>query len=328
MIYVFFLSIPVLSYLLLNKYFDFANDKSILDKPQENRSLHQIVTPTGCGIIIVLIGLIYSSFILFFFFDRNISLALTFSILLLCLVSFIDDLINLSIKIRFFIYFFSVFGLMLSYEGISLIYNFDLKFLIVFFISVWFLNLYNFMDNSDLTLYTNFTSFSISVILIAIFSGIYIDVHNFIIIICFLLSILPFFIFNKPTAKMFLGDSGSISLAFIALWTCMYFYKISNIYIIAIFSTFFIDTSYTLLKRFINRKNIFKAHKEHFNQIYIEKFGIKKFLKINMLTHLFLIIAIVGGQIYRMNIVLFIIIVLIINVLYFYLINVRNFKTL
>ncbi len=328
MIYIIYLSIPIISFILLKQYFLFANKKSILDEPKENRSIHKAVTPTGAGIIIILNGLVFSSFILYFFYNKNISIAFSFCILFLVLISFVDDLISLSIKVRILSYIFVVIGLMFSYEGQSLISNFNLWKFFLFFMSLWFLNLYNFMDNSDLTLYTNYISFSVIIIVIGIFGIIQIDYHNKVIIICFFLSLLPYVYFNKPIAKMFLGDSGSITLAFIALWLIFYFYKISNYYVIAIFSTFFIDTTFTLLKRILKKENIFKAHKQHLNQVYIERNGIDKFVKINLITHLLLIVTIIYSQFYRLEYILFLIIVLIINIIYFFIINVRVVKTL
>lgn len=328
MIYIIYLTIPIISFILLKQYFLFAKKKLILDEPEENRSIHKAITPTGSGIIIVLNGLVFSSFILYFFYNKNISIAFSFCILFLCLISFIDDLISLSIKVRILSYIFVVIGLMFSYEGQALISSFNIWKFFIFFFSLWFLNLYNFMDNSDLTLYTNFISFCITVIIIGIFNVIQIDFHNLVIIICFFLSLLPFFFFNKPIAKMFLGDSGSITLAFIALWLIFYFYKISNYYVIAIFSTFFVDTTYTLFKRIIKKENIFKAHKQHMNQVYIERNSINKYVKINLITHLLLIATIIFSQVYRLEHILFLIIVLIINIIYFLIINVRSTETL
>ena len=184
------------------------------------------------------------------------------------------------------------------------------------------------MDNSDLTLYTNYISFSIIIIIIGIFGFVKIDIHNLVIIICFFLSLLPFIIFNKPRAKMFLGDSGSITLGFICLWFIFYFYKISNYYVIAIFSTYFFDTTYTLIKRILKKENIFRAHKKHINQLFIESHGIKKYITINFITHSFLILIIIIGQYFRINYFLFLSIILLINIIYFYKINVRNITAL
>ena len=71
MIYIFYFSILFVSFFLLKKYLNFAYKKSILDKPEKSRSIHDVITPTGSGIIVNLNGLIYSAFILYFFYDKN-----------------------------------------------------------------------------------------------------------------------------------------------------------------------------------------------------------------------------------------------------------------
>jgi Fuc2NAc and GlcNAc transferase len=77
---------------------------------------------------------------------------------------------------------------------------------------------------------------------------------------------MPFLIFNWSPAKIFMGDTGSTFLGF--LFFCLgirgLVYGNYIIYaFIIIMSFFWIDASFTLGRRFLRKKQIFKGHKEH-----------------------------------------------------------------
>ena len=80
---------------------------------------------------------------------------------------------------------------------------------------------------------------------------------------------LSFLLFNFSSAKIFMGDVGSISLGFLSgamgiigwqkeLWAFWF--------PLLIFSPFIVDATITLLKRIIRKEKFWQAHKEHYYQ--------------------------------------------------------------
>ena len=102
-IFLYFFSIYV-----IKKSIFFFNKYSIIDYPT-GRSNHKIPTPRGAGLIIIPVVAI-STLIFFYlieqiFFEWIIIFLLCF---LLGMISFIDDIKNLSTKVRLFLHFFIV----------------------------------------------------------------------------------------------------------------------------------------------------------------------------------------------------------------------------
>src|SRR5690606_35642864 len=117
-------------------YFRIADRFNIIDKPNE-RSSHTAVTLRGGGVIFYIAALLY--FILSGFPYPWFFLGLT----LMAVVSFIDDIVTLSNKIRLFIHFASV--LLMAYQ----LDVFEMPWyylLVTFVVVVGVINAYNFMD--------------------------------------------------------------------------------------------------------------------------------------------------------------------------------------
>ncbi len=77
-----------------------------------------------------------------------------------------------------------------------------------------------------------------------------------------------FLLFNKPPARIFMGDVGSLfcgftvaALAFLAVGAGM-----SPLHVFALLAYYLFDTSYTLLRRLINGENPLHAHNKHLYQ--------------------------------------------------------------
>ena len=80
---------------------------------------------------------------------------------------------------------------------------------------------------------------------------------------------LAFLPFNFPSARLFMGDAGSIPLGFLAaaagilgiqqgLWPWMF--------PLLVFSPFIVDASVTLIKRGLRGEKVWKAHRSHYYQ--------------------------------------------------------------
>jgi UDP-N-acetylmuramyl pentapeptide phosphotransferase/UDP-N-acetylglucosamine-1-phosphate transferase len=131
---------------------------------------------------------------------------------------------------------------------------------------VWAINLYNFMDGSD-GLAGGMTVFGFGTYAI----GAVVGENILIAALCGAVaaSALAFLLFNFHPASLFLGDSGSVPLGYLA--AVLGWYGVSEdlwpptLPILAFFP-FLFDASFTLLRRALRGERIWQPHREHLYQ--------------------------------------------------------------
>lgn len=262
MIYIFLF---VLSFSLTYFIKNYAIKKSLVAKVNE-RSSHTIPTPHGGGIAISLVWFI-GLFYLYFTSQINVNLFYAFlSGILISFVSFLDDLYDLSPKLRLTIQsLVSILGLYFLGGFNSLSFGlFEISFslftnIFAFFMMVWFINLTNFIDGINGYVGSEFIFLGIAGFLL--FS----DPHFLVLIV----SVLGFLFWNWNQAKIFMGDVGSTLLGYnIAILTIYYAnQESSNFWIwIILFSLFWFDATLTLIRRKLNNEKLSQAHKKHVYQ--------------------------------------------------------------
>lgn len=261
MIYIglFFLSV-VLTYAIKL----YATHKAVLDIPNE-RSSHSRPTPRGGGLAIVVvfyIGLLY--------LKESIDSPLFYALLCaipIALISLLDDIFTLSSKIRFFIQSASAVIALYFLGGISSIdlIVFEVQGLwlnvIAFLAIVWLTNLYNFLDGIDG--YAGSEAVMVGL-------GLFLFFHNPLGLVIVAAS-LGFLLFNWHEASIFMGDIGSATLGFIFAVFVFSDTSHGSIYIwLILLSLFWFDATLTLIRRYRNGEPITKAHKKHAYQRLIQ----------------------------------------------------------
>lgn len=241
-------------------YMQLAKKYNILDIPN-HRSSHNKSTIRGGGIIFPAALLL-----VYFLFDFQYTWFVT-SVLVLSVVSFLDDLYTLSSRIRFFVQFLAVFLLLIE---LSLVQSFWL-FPFLIFVLVGGLNAFNFMDGIN-----GITALYSMVVLSSFFyvnqSLQFID-SEFIFIP--LIGVIIFSFLNvRKRAHCFAGDVGSISIAAIILFLL---FKLvihtQNYFYLLFLLVYALDSGATVLKRKLRGENIFKPHREHLYQQFVHKKG-------------------------------------------------------
>jgi UDP-N-acetylmuramyl pentapeptide phosphotransferase/UDP-N-acetylglucosamine-1-phosphate transferase len=229
--------------------------KLILDHPNP-RSLHTTPMPRTGGIA-VMVGIFVATATLLPRWDWSLVLAV-----ILALVFFLDDRHGLPIALRFCAQLFLATAFVaMTLPGLSALSQIALISAIV-----WVTNLYNFMDGSDglaggMSL-IGFGAYALAAWLQGetFFASLNASVAA---------AAAAFLIFNFYPAKIFLGDTGSIPLGFLAatlglsgwqhaLWP-LWFPPL-------VFSPFIIDASVTLARRLIRVEKVWQAHHSHYYQ--------------------------------------------------------------
>jgi UDP-N-acetylmuramyl pentapeptide phosphotransferase/UDP-N-acetylglucosamine-1-phosphate transferase len=239
-------------------YFKIADKYNIIDKPN-HRSSHSSITIRGGGIIFPIA--IFLAFLLGY-----VTWSITLAVVLVALVSFIDDIKPIHQLPRF--------G---SHVIAFLLLAYDLNFFeeplwilaVVLVLLIGWINAFNFMDgiNGITVLY--------ALSAIASFSCLPFHQSSLPLLITMGLSCLVFGFFNVRTkAKTFAGDVGSISMAiFLGYFMIKTIVDSGQFGYILFFSIYGIDAIITILYRIKKRENIFEAHRSHLYQYLANEIG-------------------------------------------------------
>lgn len=251
----------ICSFLLTYLIKEYAIKKSLLDIPND-RSSHSVPTPHGGGIAIAMTWFIGIGYL---YYINSIESSLFFALMigvLISVISFLDDLYELSVKIRLAIHsLVAVIGLYIlgGLESIDLHYfSIENQFIVnvlTFLMIIWFINLYNFLDGIDG--YAGSEAVFLAIAGFLLFSG-----GHFLILA---VSVLGFLVWNWHKAKIFMGDVGSTLLGYnVAIFTIYYSNEGNSIFIwFILFGLFFFDATLTLIRRYKNGEKISLAHKKH-----------------------------------------------------------------
>ena len=236
-------------------YFKIADIYNIIDRPN-HRSSHTKITIRGGGLIFP-IGFLLASFYLHGAYTYFI-----LGLMLISIISFIDDINDVGKRIRIAVHLVSV---ALLFYQLSLFNQpwYWIVFGIIFVIGI--INAINFMDGiNGITgaygLTSLLTLYYINNYIIAFTDNAYLVVAVF--------SLLVFNFFNFRTkAKCFAGDVGSVSVAFIiAFFLLQLIFKTSNLNYLFLLLVYGLDTSTTILFRVVRKEKILEAHRTHFYQ--------------------------------------------------------------
>ena len=252
-------------------YLKLAIKFKIIDKPNQ-RSSHTKITVRGGGIVFTI------AMILFSFLNDYQYPYLLLGVLLISIVSFLDDIFTLSSKIRFPFQFLAVF-LVLFQVGVA--FNPFLLFLLFFFVGVGIINMFNFMDgiNGLTGMYS-----------LVVLSGFYFinlneSILNPELILFTVLSVLVFGFFNfRKNALFFAGDIGSIAIGMLVFFIGLLLtIKLSSPLILLLLIIYGADAGCTLLyKIFFTKESILDPHRHHIYQKIVDTYKISH-LKVSIL---------------------------------------------
>lgn len=232
--------------------------KKVQDIPNE-RSLHTSPTPRTGGV-----GLMVGVLTGWSLMHSILPWWLVLPLILLFVVSLLDDMRNLPVRQRFLAHLLAG-GLLIAGSGIFAKYG-ALAALAMLLLTVWMINLFNFMDGSD------GLAGGMAMVGFAFYGTAALLAHDHAFAMLnysISAAALGFLCFNFPPAKIFMGDAGSIPLGFLAaalgLWGWQQGYWAAW-FPLLVFSPFIIDASVTLLKRAMRGAKITEAHREHYYQ--------------------------------------------------------------
>ncbi|MFK5915661.1 MAG: glycosyltransferase family 4 protein [Woeseiaceae bacterium] len=277
--FLFFSTVIFFSFLLTELIFRYSLKNNILDSPNE-RSSHSVATPHGGGIAIVfcfLVAIGFSDLL-----PNNIVYAFMGASTLVAAIGFWDDRFEISAKWRLLSHFIAVAWVLFwlggfpeySFLGFTITAGW-FEMVVVAFLFVWLLNLFNFMDGID--------GIAASETIFVTVAGAYISWLNGIEYLSFIslalaASTFGFLILNWAPAKIFMGDVGSGFLGLV-LGIIVYTNILEGSSIwpwLILLAVFLVDSGVTLLIRALTGDKWYEAHCSHAYQHAAGKWGHKK----------------------------------------------------
>lgn len=256
-------------------YFQVAKKYNIMDFPN-HRSAHTQSTIRGGGIIIPLAFILFITALLCRVFvspqseDTSLIKFLPFAIglILISTVSFVDDLISLSSKLRIVIHVISTTFLLLFINAFAIIPIWAIPLLYILVIGI--LNAFNFMDGINGM--TGLYSIILLVTLLYVNSYIYsFCLEEFIVFP--LLASLVFLFFNfRKKARCFMGDVGSFGIAFwVVALLGLLITKTQDVRWLLLLTMYGVEVVITIIERIRLRENITEAHRRHLYQLLVNE---------------------------------------------------------
>jgi UDP-N-acetylmuramyl pentapeptide phosphotransferase/UDP-N-acetylglucosamine-1-phosphate transferase len=237
-------------------YLKIADYYHITDSPNK-RSSHSEITIRGGGIIFLLASIC----VVIIHPDYWLPVL---AILIIGIVSFLDDILTLSSRLRLL---FHLIAVTILFYYLNIFQSEPLFICILLYIMViGIINMYNFMDG------INGINGAYSIVVL---SGLqYVNLHQIAFIDRDLIGMpimacIVFLYFNfRKKAKCFAGDVGSVTIAF---WISMLLLKLifltGNWSYVLFLVVYGVDSVLTIVHRLILKQNIFKAHRLHFYQL-------------------------------------------------------------
>lgn len=286
MIKVFLILLTILSYVCIGVFIKYAIRKNFLDLPN-SRSSHLVPTPTGGGMVFPILWIAFLLILYFIgYIKSNYLLVLFPPVFLIGITSFLDDKYCLSARLRFTAQLVSVIYSVIAVGGlpelnlgfISVHWGF-IGYIFAILALLWSINLYNFMDGID-------GIAAVEALFVFGFGGYFVWQAGGIGLAYIIWSIAAivtgFLLWNKPPAKIFMGDVGSTLLGFLVIMFGLLgevYYRVPFLLWIILYSVFLFDATITLVRRICHGDTWYQAHRLHaYQRLQLEHWSHRKIL--------------------------------------------------
>jgi UDP-N-acetylmuramyl pentapeptide phosphotransferase/UDP-N-acetylglucosamine-1-phosphate transferase len=263
------------------------------------RNSHNGFTPNIGGIAITFGLLLSNLFVLIYYLEQNRTstidtdsvyllrsyLIITVSCILLFIVGLADDLTSLSSRFRFLVQL--IISFVLSYYGDVRIESlnglfgiYELPYFVSLFFSmivaIFIINSFNLTDGLDALATT------LGVYILSSFAVLFIMDNNFYhaaLAFSAVCSLLAFLFYNRPPAKIFMGDCGSLVIGFIIAYCAIklcnkpidFSGTINPVFILCILAYPSVDTLRIFIVRVLSGKSPFSADRNHIHHLLVDK---------------------------------------------------------
>lgn len=228
------------------------------------RSSHKIPTPQGAGIAVIAATLLVAAAWTY----GAIPLALIGSAVLIAVVGLVDDIRPLPVLVRLVLQAAAVAAVVFTAPESARIVPalpLPLERGLILLAGIWFVNLVNFMDGLDLMTVAEVVPVTAALGLLGWLGDLSPSAGLLAIALCG--AMLGFAPFNRPVAKVFLGDVGSLPIGLLLGWCLLELAWHGQPAAALLLPAYYLaDSTITLFRRIIRREPFWSAHRTHFYQ--------------------------------------------------------------
>jgi len=234
------------------------------------RSSHRVATPQGAGIAVIAATLIAAGGVMLFAgaVDLKIPVAVFGATLFIAIVGFADDLKSIPVLPRLLLQGLAVAAIVFTAPD-------DLRIIpacplwaersLALLAGLWFVNLVNFMDGLDLMTAAEAVPITAAIVLLGWFGET--PASTMIVAAALCGAMLGFSPFNRPVAKIFLGDVGSLPIGLLLGWCLLQLAWHQQLAAALLLPLYYLaDATVTLFRRLVRREPFWAAHRTHYYQ--------------------------------------------------------------
>lgn len=251
-------------------YFKIADHYNIIDKPNE-RSSHSTIVLRGGGVIFSLSMIVWAALMVVQGNDIVSYLPFLCGLVLICGISFWDDVHSLPDSVRLVAQFVAM-ALMFWSMGIM---HWDMWWIVLLalIVCVGAMNIINFMDGiNGIT-----AGYALAVLVPLLLLNRRMGFVEGSYLIVAIIGVLVFCFFNfrpKGKAKCFAGDVGSIGIAFVLLFAIgRLIVQTGDVTYLTLLLVYGVDGCCTIIHRIMLHENLGQAHRKHAYQLMANELG-------------------------------------------------------
>jgi UDP-N-acetylmuramyl pentapeptide phosphotransferase/UDP-N-acetylglucosamine-1-phosphate transferase len=234
------------------------------------RSSHKVATPQGGGFAVIgatLVVVAGASVLSGDIGDQSLWLVLAATIVI-AVVGAIDDVRTIAVLPRLFLQAAGVAIAITTLPGdLRLVppLPYWLERALVGLALLWFVNLVNFMDGIDWMTVAEVMPLTAGLVLFGLMGALPQDATVVALALCG--AVIGFAPFNRPVARLFLGDVGSLPIGLLLGWLLIKLADAGHLAAALLLPLYYLaDATITLLRRLANGEPVLQAHRTHFYQ--------------------------------------------------------------
>ena len=234
------------------------------------RSSHRVPTPQGAGIAVVAAALAAAIAVIVSTGVDELKIPVSVLVATLCIavVGFADDVRTIPVIPRLLLQGAAVAAVIVAApESLRIAPSCPLWIErgVLVLAGLWFVNLVNFMDGLDLMTVAEIVPVTGALVLLGWLTEL--PLPATIAAAALFGAMLGFAPFNRPVARIFLGDVGSLPIGLLAGWCLMQLAWQQHVAAALLLPLYYLaDATVTLLRRIIRREPFWAAHRSHFYQ--------------------------------------------------------------
>jgi UDP-N-acetylmuramyl pentapeptide phosphotransferase/UDP-N-acetylglucosamine-1-phosphate transferase len=234
------------------------------------RSSHRIPTPQGAGIAVIAATLLVAGAVMIGSgaADLKIPLTLFAATSFIAIVGMADDIKSIEVLPRLLLQGAAVAAIVFTTSAeLRIVPDCPLwlERAVLLLAGLWFVNLVNFMDGLDWMTVAEVVPLTAALIILGALGEL--PASTVLVAAALCGAMLGFAPFNRPVAKVFLGDVGSLPIGLLLGWCLLQLAWQQQLVAALLLPLYYLlDATVTLLRRMARREPFWAAHRSHFYQ--------------------------------------------------------------